>query len=268
MKHWTNALLLLSAVVFLWGCGGGQSSGSPSSSSPPNIAGNWQFNTTPEVAGMPAITIAGSISQSGSSLSGAVHVDGSNCFDPLVTLSLTATLTGGNISLTSTPLHGQIMTVTGAFTGLSNNTFTGTYSIKGGCADGEKGSVAGINVPTIGNSLNGVFTTSGGDTFDVAVNAGQNGSSSSAGSFGISGTATFQTSCFSSGTIASGRFPSGSFILGTSVALVIETGNGTLAFLGTEDLATSEISGSYKVTGGTCDQNGTAVLVAGGQWDY
>jgi hypothetical protein len=194
-----------------------------------------------------------------------VHVDGSNCFDPLITVGLTGALTGGNISLTSTPVRGQVMTFTGTIT---NNTFTGTYSINGGCSDGEQGNVAGINVPIIGNTLNGTFTNSGGDTFDVAADVAQNSSASSDGSFGISGTATFHTSCFISGTIASGRFPSGSFILGTSVALVIDTGNGTLAFLGTEDLAKNEISGSYTVAGGTCDQTGTAVLVVSSPWDY
>src|ERR1700687_3544282 len=116
MKQWTSTLGLLSALVLLCGCGGGQrTSGSPSSppSGPPpqglNIAGNWQFSTTPTAAGTPAITIAGSISQSGSSIYGAVHVDGSNCFDPLITVGLTGTLTGGNISLTSTPVRGQVM---------------------------------------------------------------------------------------------------------------------------------------------------------------
>jgi hypothetical protein len=54
----------------------------------------------------------------------------------------------------------------------------------------------------------------------------------------------------------------------TVCALVIETGNGTLAFLGTEDLAKNEISASYTVAGGTYDQTGTAVLVVSSPWDY
>src|SRR6266436_8628610 len=73
---------------------------------------------------------------------------------------------------------------------------------------------------------------SGGETFDVAGNMAQDSSASSDGSFGITGTVAFRTSCFSSGTITPGTFPSGSFIMGRSVALKIETGNGTLAFLG------------------------------------
>ena len=79
---------------------------------------------------------------------------------------------------------------------------------------------------------------------------------------------TFGPSCFSSGTITSGTFPSGSFIMGTSVALEFEAGNGTITFLGTWNLEKGEISGHYTVFGGTCDQTGTAVLVASSPWDY
>jgi hypothetical protein len=96
----------------------------------------------------------------------------------------------------------------------------------------------------------------------------QRSSASFEGSLAITGTATFHSSCFSSGTIMSGTFSSGSFIIGTSVALVIETGSGTVAFLGTENLDKGEISGKYTVVGGTCDQTGTGVLITSSPWDY
>jgi hypothetical protein len=57
-------------------------------------------------------------------------------------------------------------------------------------------------------------------------------------------------------------------IMGTTVALAIQTGNGTLAFLGTLHRDKGEISGDYTVSGGTCDQTGTAVLVVSSPWDY
>src|SRR2546426_12276328 len=114
MKHLSSTSWLLSAVVLLCGCGGGiKTSGPPSNppSDPPaqgqNISGNWQFSTT-STAGMSPATIAGSIAQSGVSLTGAGHVDGSNCFDHLTTIGLTGTLTGSDNSLTSTPVNGQI----------------------------------------------------------------------------------------------------------------------------------------------------------------
>ena len=71
-----------------------------------------------------------------------------------------------------------------------------------------------------------------------------------------------------SGTITSGTFPSGSFIIGTTVTLVIDSGNSTVAFHGTANPTTGQISGNYTVVGGGCDQTGTAVLDASSPWDY
>lgn len=102
----------------------------------------------------------------------------------------------------------------------------------------------------------------------MAADVAQSSGASSEGSFGLTGTLTFHTSCFNLGTITSGTFPSGSFIIGTSVVLEIETGNGTVAFRGTADPAKGEISGDYTVTGGTCDQTGTGILNVSSPWDY
>jgi hypothetical protein len=224
------------------------------------------------MTGMTPLTIAGSINQSRSAVSGAVHVDGSNCFDRLITMVLTGTLTGSKISLTSSSVNGQVITFTGSISDDALNgadsAFTGTYTINGGCANGDLGSVTGIRIPFIGNTLKGTFTTSGGATFDMAGDEAQYSTPSTEGSFGISGTVTFVAPCFGSGTITPGTFPSGSFIIGTSVALEIETVNGTVTFVGTLNRDRSEIRGGYKVVGGACDDTGTAVLVVSSPWDY
>jgi hypothetical protein len=278
MKH-LESILWLSTLLLLSGCGGGRNSGStsgsgPTSNPPPvgvNVVSNWQFSTTSTVAGMASLTIAGSISVSGSSVSGAVHVAGSNCFDRLTIVVLTGTLSGSSISLTSGSVAGQVVTFTGSFSDpgtFQPGNFTGTYAINGGCANGDKGNATGVKVLYVGNTLNGTFTTSGGGTFSVTGDMAQDSASSAAGSFKITGSVTFNTSCFSAGTMASRTFPLGSFILGTSVALEIPTGNGTLVFLGTLNQATGEIDGNYTVSGGTCDQSGTAVLMATSPWDY
>jgi hypothetical protein len=283
-----GSILWLLVLVLLCGCGGGGITSSSTSrpaarpilgptSDPPtptapasdlSIVSNWQFSTAS------TLTIAGSISQSDGSVSGVVHVDGSNCFDRTTAIGLTGTLAGGNVSLIATSVAGQVITLTGsvpdnALTDVfAPGQFTGTYAINGGCADGEQGNVTGIKIGYIANILNGTFTATGGETFDVTGDMGQNAASSDEGSFGISGTVTFSKACFSSGTITPGSFPSGSYIMGTSVALVIETGNGTVAFLGMLNPDTSEITGDYTVSGGSCDQSGTAVLVGSSPWDY
>jgi hypothetical protein len=279
MKHLSHALWLLSALLVLCGCGGGGGKTSVALSSPPsdppaqglNAAGNWQFSAT-STGGKPPTTIAGSITQSGVSVSGAVHLDGSNCFDHMSTIGLTGTVNGSDISFTSTSSDGQVITFTGtigndAVNG-TDSAFNGTYTIKGGCANGDQGSVTGIRVPFIGNTWNGTFTTSKQETFDATGSEAESSTPSPAGSFGITGTATFGLSCFSSGTITPGTFPSASFIIGTSVALGIVTDNGTITFLGTLNPDRSEIRGAYSVVGGTCDDTGTAVLTVSSPWDY
>jgi hypothetical protein len=283
-SSWPLSVLVLLCGFLLCGCGGrgyqGTTGGgpggaggitSPPPSSGPNVAGNWQFSTTSTAGGTPA-TIAGGINQTGSAVNGAVHVEGLRCFDRLTTIGLTGTLTGSNISLTSTTVDGQVITLTGRVSDDTLNgadsAFAGTYTIDGGCGNGDHGNVTGIRIPFIANIVNGTFTTSGGETFDVVGDEAQVGTPSSEGSFGITGTVSFSTPCFSSGTITPGTFPSGSFIIGTSVALEIETGNGTVTFLGTLNRDRSEIRGNYKVGGGTCDDTGTAVLVVSSPWDY
>lgn len=270
----------LSATLLLCGCGGGAgptqrfSSSTPPTSTPPttaqtpSIAGNWQFSAASTIPGEASLMFAGGISQADTAVSGALHVDGSNCFDRLTTMGLTGTVTSDSASLTSTAIDGQVVTLIGNFT---DATFIGTYRINGGCAAGEQGRVTGINIPYIDNQLSGTFTNSARKIFNVTGSITQSGSASPEGSFEISGTATFDTPCFTAGTIITPEtFPSGSFILGMSLALEFETSNGILTFLGTLNRDRSEISGNYTVSGGTCDDNGTALLrlSSASPWDY
>ena len=276
MNHLAT-VFALSAVVLLFGCGGVPAPApmtspptSPTTPSPgalpvPNIAGNWQFSATSAVPGRPQLTFTGGISQAISPFNAALHVGGSNCFNQLTTMSFTGAVTADSATLTSTVIDGQVVTFTGNFT---NTTFTGTYSINGGCDDGDQGSVTGNTISFAdGDAWSGTFTSSTQTKFSVGGDFDQSTNVDSAGSFGIAGTATFDTPCFSASTLTPGSFPSGSFIMGTLVSLEIKTNNGTLTFAGTLDPAGS-ISGTYTVSGGTCDQTGTAYLVLTGQWDY
>jgi hypothetical protein len=269
-------VVALSATVLIFGCGGAPGPApivSPSTSptaqppvtpSAPKIAGNWQFSATSTVPGKPPLTFGGSIGQTDSAASGALHIGGSNCFNQLSTVGLTGTVTADSTSLTSTALDGQIVTFTGNFT---NTTFTGTYSINGGCDAGDQGSVTGINIPYLANNLAGTFTNSAQATFNVTGNIAQSASAGPEGSFEITGTVTFDIPCFNAATIKPGAFPSGSFILGTSVAFEFDTSNSTLIFLGTLSQDRSQINGSY-VASGACNDSGTAVLNVTSPWDY
>jgi hypothetical protein len=268
MRYVASTLWFPSILILLCGCGGGNQIGGPgptASAQSLNIVGNWSFSATSAVSGTLPMTFAGSIDQSGSSVRGTVHVDGSNCYAQLTAVGLTGKLNGNTIFLNSVSVVGQVITFTGHIT---KNAFSGTYTITGGCAGGDSGTVLGGKIPTLSNSFSGTFATSQGETFDATADLAQGSRPGTEGSYAITGTATFRRSCFSSGTLTPGAFPSGSFIIGKSVALVMNTGNGILSFLGTEDPNKPEISGAYTVSGGNCDQAGTAILVGANPWDY
>lgn len=274
MKHWKSILWMLSAVVLVCGCGGGATPSSPAGTplggnggaGSGDLTGNWEFQTT-SMVGMPALTIAGNITQSGNSLAAQMHVSGSNCFDQQSTMVLTGTVSGDNASLSSVSVSGQVMMLNGT---VNQHAITGSYSIKGGCADGDKGDFTAVNIPALANTLSGTFTNSQGGTFKMTANVAQNGTPNADGSYGIAGTATFSGLglCFSSGTPSAGTSISGSYILGTSLSLVIEANNGTVAFVGNLNKDRSEIDGHYDVSGGSCDQSGTATLAPSSPWDY
>jgi hypothetical protein len=274
MKHLLITSGLLSILVLLCSCGGGRASVTPPTTVPPsgtqppqgsNIPGDWEFATRSTV-GMPALAIGGSIIQSGSTLSSTLHVDGSSCFGQPTAIHLTGTLADGNISLTSESVNGQVISLAGTITNKDGYPYqlTGTYTIDGGCATGDQGKVTGYSVDGINGLWYGNLTTAGGA--DIHWGTDQLGQvvASSEGSIGLTGNFNFDGSCFSSGKLTPGMFPTPSFILGTSVALYIPTGNGTVAFVGTAD-PDGLIRGTYTVTGGSCESTGTGYL---SPWEY
>lgn len=264
-ERFGSLAILFSAVLTLGGCGGNAAKYNfPPLQTLNGIAGNWQFTAISSVSGTPASSFAGSVNQSEHLISSALHVSDSSCFDSLTTIDFRGKQGGGMLSMSSAPVDGQVVTLTGT---LTDYTLSGTYTIKGGCGDGDHGTVTGSKIPQIPSSLNGTFTTSANNTFDAMVQAVED-SGNPDGTFGISGSATFSAACFSSGTLKPGTFPSGSFVLGRSVVFEIQTDNGTLSFQGTTDQATGHIDGYYTILGSTCNDSGTAAFSNSDPWAY
>lgn len=254
-KQMANRIAILLAAVTLGvlatGCDGGGLTPPPPPPEGPNITGNWQFSTASTVAGMPPTTIAGGITQSGSALTAAVHVDGSNCFDPVTTIDLAGTLADDNVSLTSTSVAGQVITITGNVT---DSVLIGTYDIAGSCANGDEGNLAGLRVRPMTGTWRIIFEVNDQHVGIVRATLTQ-GSPGSEGSSGVTGTATNSIkvpSCYS-GTVTAGTFPAASFIMGRSVVLEIESDDATVVFRGTANEDGTAIIGHHEVFGGPCN---------------
>lgn len=201
------------------------------------VTGNWEFGTTSTAPGRRPLTIRGSITRSGSVVSGAVHAAGSTCFDSLTTIRLTGSQTGSDISLSSTSAARRL-TITGS---VINESFTGTYSISG-CAGHAGGNISGSKALTV-NGPWGIIFSANEQHFGGLAGLTQ-ATESVGGTFPIVG-AIAGGIC--EGTITGG--PHQSFIMGTSVTLEIETRCGTVIFHGNE--AGNEIIGHYRVFGGS-----------------
>jgi hypothetical protein len=264
-------------VAFLCACGN-NGTVSPPPSRFSQISGNWQLDLSSN-AGISALTISGALNVSGGSLTGSVHVTGSPCFDPVTTVPFSGTISSaGDVQLSSANVAGQVITINGKVSlhapaganSTLNGTLDGTYMTKGGCAEGDNGTLTGVQVPLLNYALLGTFTPSTGQAFDATIDAAQDQTASSAGSFAMKGTASFTAACFNSGSLNAGTFPAGSFIVGKFVTLRIGTSNGVITLTGAADPVSGQVTGAYSISGGTCDQNGTASLApsSAGLWDY
>jgi len=186
---------VLSVFLALCACGGARGhTPLPVPQTSSDVAGNWQFNTASSLSGTSSLSIAGGIQQSARAISAATHIEGSNCFDPVTTVNLSGRVEGDSISLSSTPVSEQVITLAGIVTG---GTLHGTYAIKGGCGDSDHGTVEGTKIPPIPLTLSGTFTTTAKNTFDATVQATE-GSGDPDGTFGVTGSATFIAPCFNS----------------------------------------------------------------------
>jgi hypothetical protein len=235
-------------LILLSGCG----VGSPSSSTYPNITGNWALAAETPFVDFP---FGGYITSSNGVVSGTIHVTG--CLEALPTEDFT-------VSGTLSPSGVLVATATGTSSGqsikfggtVSGNTLSGgTYSWSGLCLPGlSSGPLLGTMVPSYSNTYTGSFVSSvSGLTIGTTIIATQSGPDSD-GFYHLSGTASFTESpCFSSGSIT------GSDVAGAFATVTIATNNGsTVTFTGVLTGTGNTITGEYQVSSGSCNgDNGT-----------
>jgi len=150
------------------GCGAGgasNSTGSGNSNPPPAvtlIADNWQLGEPSAVR-----QIGAALNLTNSTITGAAHFlpEGSSCFAPGQGVSLSGTIDPqGNVSVTSSPLSGQVLTFTGVLDSGRSSISLGNYNVKGGCANGESGPITGVKFKPVTGTYSGML-------INVAVSA-------------------------------------------------------------------------------------------------
>lgn len=256
MKH-TFAVLSFLAVISLMGCGGG---GNEPGDPPPqtlNVTGNWELMSTSQVVSGSQVELVAYLSNSGNNVTAHVRTV-SDCFTIDDLLSFTGAVNNGQITLTSAPVLGQTLTIQGT---LTNSAVNGTYSITGGCADGDHGTISGFKVRSFSGTWSGDFVSSSSTTTQVSTTVTQGGEEPAfLGVSRVTGDVTFSNSaCFTSGTIPA----SSGFAFGVNFVAFVNTNDGGMVqFVGFSNEGGTQITGDYTVTGGTCDGDvGTGTLI-------
>lgn len=222
----------------------------------PAMNGNWEILADSQVANT-TYQGGGSFSTNGTAITGILHFLNSSCYlgsqngsTTFYDIPISGTLSSkGDLTAKSTAVQGQTLTFSGLW---SNGAISnGTYSITGGCADGDHGTVTGFSVPSLTGTYSGTFVSATGVQVKTTVSLTQSATDND-GFYALTGSASFSGSpCFSSGTVEAGAY---SFALGGYMQLPIDTANNDLVlFQGSiTDSTGNTISGNYSVTGAVC----------------
>lgn len=274
---------LLLAFVLVFGLAGGSgcaknaasgSSGSSGGGGSPgpayvphvNMTGNWQFTAAPTHGPLPFSSLSGVVNedttQQGSDYSTVSLLPTSTgCYAGVGPVSLQGGVSGaGLLNVSSFEVNGQILAIDGIEDSLGD-TFNGTYTVRGGCADGNGGTLAGVRYAALTGSFTGALTAHPGQ--DMQLELSQDTRGTGMASFLVTGSAAFLGfGCFTEGTLPAGGAGA---VSGTSASLTFSTNdpNGAeVRMLGTFDpLAARLTLNSVQVVGGSCPGPlGAAVL--------
>lgn len=266
--HLMAALTLTITGMVLAGCtkgGGGGSGGSGSTgNSPLPASGNWVFQVTPKSSPTPFTSLAGFINEEGQGsnqfVTAALQAQTGACYTDAGIIPMYGGTSGSGLSLISFSVDSQVLSLDGDVAS-DGKSFTGKYSITGGCADGASGTATGTEYAAVNGTYSGsIDGSSPPETLNLTVAQYTQGTGD--GAFLTSGTATFGgIGCFSQGTLAAQN----GTVIGNAVNLTFNTndpGGAQLNLVGTIDTAAQTLTlATIQVNGGSCPGSlGTAVL--------
>ena len=255
------AMASLATLLVVSGCGyGGVPIGDGTTTPPPAVAsdiGNWQVQATSTAGTSPFSALAGWIYEPKSTGTAAVATQSvfqvtpgaSNCFVSATTLPSQGTLTGSTLVLNGFAVNGQYSTINATQDETAKH-FTGTYSVRGGCAGGTAGTVAGTRYDALTGTYRGAIA--GGQTFTIVTT--QDPYPDGRGYFSLSGDTTVTgSSCLTGAKLDADA----SYAIGSSVLMsVVSTSGVRLNVKGTftADAASIAVT-SVDVTSGVCTES-------------
>ncbi len=254
------AWLTLIVATLPVGCGYGSGSrgrgmyngGIGAISSYPNLTGNFGFSAQSQVTAGATTSIGGALNTDGiGRITGTLHVEGSSCYLITDDVPIMGNVTlQGQLTLSSSMVKGQILTIMGSASPDGKSVTNATYTITGGCAAGEHGTVTGIVVQGFSGNYSGTLKSNSGSSVSVSGSLMQAGTPDVHGFYMLSGMLNFAgSSCFSSAMVQN------SDVAGLTMVLQLKANDGsTIDFFGVAtDGTTRMVNGAYTVTGGTCN---------------
>jgi hypothetical protein len=154
----------------------------------------------------------------------------------------------GNVSVTSSSWNSQVLTFTGVLDSARSSLSRGNYAFKGGCADGESGTITGVKFKPVTGSYSGNLSS-------IAVAANLKQSPAITGGFlQVTGTVTYSTpTCSEVFTITDSEL-SGQFI---QLSLTAKDGTSTLVYGNMDSQASQLDLADYD---GNCGGGGVGIL--------
>jgi hypothetical protein len=244
------------AVVLLTGCGYSGfplTGGGTTPPAKPSEIGNWQVEATSTAGTSPFSALAGWIYEPTSTTAATQSVfqvtpDQSSCFRSATTLPSQGTLSGTALTLNGFSVNAQFVTINATQDATASH-FTGTYVVRGGCANGATGTLSGTRYSALTGTYQGVLAS--GQT--LALTTKQDDYPDGLGYFPISGTATVPgSSCLAGATINDAT----STVIGSTASLsLVGTTGATFQLTGTlKPDATSIAVTAIKLVSGTCQE--------------
>lgn len=262
-RTWSSPVLSVCAlaasvlVLLLSSCakgGGPGSSGSGSSTPAVAVTGNWEFQATATKGTAPFSSLAGYLHESGSGTSefvtAAVQAQSDSCYANLANISLTGSVNGAQMIVTSIPVDSQVLSLNlQANSGVTQ--LAGNYSVTGGCAAGVSGSLTGQKYALVDGTYSGALANDVSRTMSLTLTQYQDGTGD--GGYQTSGTATFANdSCFSQGTLSAQN----GTVIGNAVSLTFTTNDAAgaqVVMTGTINTSADTLTlTSIEVNNGSC----------------